>query len=349
MKARDYKDATDLAVQCITGDVTHTLKAEGFDASVHGTGRGQPIVTALSVALRGREGGATAELGDDTAGCLRASSGGGDKPHVLIVHGTQDPIIGHDQAHTLGRNSGQENAVLIVLPEGERDGELVNGARQGSNDLSAGAMRSMCGAGGRSASQEPGLARPLAGEPAKALSELPHQGAQVGGEMHALRQSAQGTGVLRHALPALQEMGRPDHGEGQPVHGCAQGFGDEPGVELQGDRVRQKASCSGLLPEARAAVSQGDTGVVQRNQSGSYGQGLGYQTHAVRRLTPTECERLQGFPDGHTLVPHRKKPAADGPRYKALGNSMAVPVMRWIGRRIEAHLPANDNRPEVVR
>lgn len=54
----------------------------------------------------------------------------------------------------------------------------------------------------------------------------------------------------------------------------------------------------------------------------------------VRRLTPTECERLQGFPDGHTNVPHRGKPAADGPRYKALGNSMAVPVMRWIGRRI---------------
>lgn len=56
---------------------------------------------------------------------------------------------------------------------------------------------------------------------------------------------------------------------------------------------------------------------------------------AVRRLTPRECERLQGFPDDYTLVPHRGKPAADGPRYKALGNSMAVPVLRWIGERIE--------------
>ena len=56
---------------------------------------------------------------------------------------------------------------------------------------------------------------------------------------------------------------------------------------------------------------------------------------AVRRLTPTECERLQGFPDGYTLIPYRGKPAADGPRYKALGNSMAVPVMRWIGERIQ--------------
>lgn len=61
-------------------------------------------------------------------------------------------------------------------------------------------------------------------------------------------------------------------------------------------------------------------------------------TSAVRRLTPRECERLQGFPDDHTLIPWRGKPAdqcPDGPRYKALGNSMAVPVMRWIGERIE--------------
>lgn len=56
---------------------------------------------------------------------------------------------------------------------------------------------------------------------------------------------------------------------------------------------------------------------------------------AVRRLTPRECERLQGFPDGWTDVPYRGKPAADGPRYKALGNSMAVNVMRWIGWRIK--------------
>ena len=54
----------------------------------------------------------------------------------------------------------------------------------------------------------------------------------------------------------------------------------------------------------------------------------------VRRLTPLECERLQGFPDGWTDVPHNGKPASDSARYKSLGNSMAVPVMRWIGERI---------------
>lgn len=63
----------------------------------------------------------------------------------------------------------------------------------------------------------------------------------------------------------------------------------------------------------------------------------------VRRLTPIECERLQGFPDNHTLIGWRGKDAdecPDGPRYKAIGNSMAVPVMRWIGERIGDALPA---------
>jgi len=62
------------------------------------------------------------------------------------------------------------------------------------------------------------------------------------------------------------------------------------------------------------------------------------QHMAVRRLTPLECERLQGFPDNYTKIPYRGKPAEkcpDGPRYKALGNSMAVPVMRWIGEGIQ--------------
>jgi DNA (cytosine-5)-methyltransferase 1 len=63
------------------------------------------------------------------------------------------------------------------------------------------------------------------------------------------------------------------------------------------------------------------------------------QAMTVRRLTPRECERLQGFPDDYTAIPWRKKGAdecPDGPRYKALGNSMAVNVVTWIGERIAA-------------
>jgi DNA (cytosine-5)-methyltransferase 1 len=110
---------------------------------------------------------------------------------------------------------------------------------------------------------------------------------------------------------------------------------------------------------AHLAVAQPITAAFKGGQ-GSGAGGIGYSEHvaptlpasdggnrtptllngmAVRRLTPVECERLQGFPDNYTNIPWRKADQSpDGPRYKALGNSWAVPVVRWIGERIERSL-----------
>lgn len=88
-----------------------------------------------------------------------------------------------------------------------------------------------------------------------------------------------------------------------------------------------------------------------RMREGSDGGGNASQMEpimSVRRLTPRECERLQGFPDDWTLIPWKGRPAEecpDGPRYKAIGNSMAVPVMRWLGERIAM---ADEIPPEEV-
>ena len=98
-----------------------------------------------------------------------------------------------------------------------------------------------------------------------------------------------------------------------------------------------------LVPQAYTSSSFGQyaEGVgTLRAEGGDLGGGsetISVNSMQVRRLTPTECERLQGFEDGHTKIPYRNKSAdecPDGPRYKALGNSMAVPVMQWIGERI---------------
>jgi DNA (cytosine-5)-methyltransferase 1 len=84
-------------------------------------------------------------------------------------------------------------------------------------------------------------------------------------------------------------------------------------------------------------VLQGDVAPAMGTNANASGRNTAkvHEGATVRRLTPPECEKLQGFCPGHTLVPYNGKMAADGPRYKAIGNSMAVPVMAWIGRRIQ--------------
>ncbi|EBB3994355.1 Dam family site-specific DNA-(adenine-N6)-methyltransferase [Salmonella enterica] len=101
-----------------------------------------------------------------------------------------------------------------------------------------------------------------------------------------------------------------------------------------------KAGGIGFAEEQAPTLTSADSGT---NLAPAIMQGI-----AVRRLTPIECERLQGFADNHTLISWRGKNAADcpdGPRYKAIGNSMAVPVMRWIGKRIAAAIPAKQQPP----
>jgi DNA (cytosine-5)-methyltransferase 1 len=85
-----------------------------------------------------------------------------------------------------------------------------------------------------------------------------------------------------------------------------------------------------------------ESGIMSSLPAGSRDNG-GHYTNtvtgmAVRRLSPKECERLQGFPDGYTDIRLKDKDTPDGPRYKALGNSMAVPVMAWIGKRINDYM-----------
>ena len=131
------------------------------------------------------------------------------------------------------------------------------------------------------------------------------------------------TPLIAHALRGEGFDAREDGtGRGTPIVPIA--FGQAVHTTgHQGDRV----------------VGEGDAHPALPAQGGNSGGGAGALTQigaAVRRLTPRECERLQGFPDDYTLITYRGKPAADGPRYKSLGNSMAVPVMSWIGRRIEA-------------
>lgn len=185
---------------------------------------------------------------------------------TFAVHGTQDPDVNHELAHTLGRNHGQENACISFAENSQGEIRLQGGDGQIVGPLSTG--------GGK-----PGQGYP--------------------------------------AVVSFQERGRDD------------GRNLEIGGEL-----------------AYALTSPAGGGRGQERNIADF------NTMTVRRLTPVECERLQGFPDNHTKISWRGKDAADcpdGPRYRAIGNSMAVPVMRWIGERILAALPeTQDLRSDYV-
>lgn len=163
----------------------------------------------------------------------------------------------------------------------------------------------------------------------------------TGSVTHALRAegadaSEDGTGRGTPIVPVAFD-GYPTSGQGAELNACPTDVANAVTVTehaRQTDRGTRIVQPIGLDEEQNAVVD-GFGCLKARTEGGGFEGAVMLPTMQVRRLTPTECERLQGFPDGWTDIPFRNKPAADGPRYKALGNSMAVPVMRWIGQRIQ--------------
>ena len=339
--------------------------------------------TAVAVALRGRDGGATAELGDEVGSALRASGGGGDKAHVTVkinARSVSNSVEnkGFDKSRNFYASAQETNAIALLRRVREAIGtqafaqwglgildslqqtEILRSALHGSElrpapftrrwvvccalgspfSRSAGAMHSMREAAGeRCSSQGWGFSEQHFDELGAYLSELSQPGAQAERLMRDLWQASEGVGVLRDALSAVQEARRSTGHQGQPVRsGSARGPAAST-EDLQGAGLRGQIPREGVLQQACPAGGERDAGATAIDQERG-----GSGAMAVRRLTVEECEFLQGFSRGYTNVPHRGKPAADGPRYKALGNSWAVPCAAWIGRRISAVNAINQER-----
>ena len=165
------------------------------------------------------------------------------------------------------------------------------------------------------------------------------------------------TGNWQRRPPVLFEPERmhnatpPCRSEGQEVARCLSSGTDQrldavvSSYGISGNWIGRAAKNGGNATQPPFELSPCLTATDRHGVATSVHGGM----QVVRRLTPVECERLQGFPDNYTAIPYRKKPASecpDSPRYKALGNSMAVPVMRWIGKQIAAvdpfHNKSND-------
>ncbi|HHX4272525.1 TPA: DNA cytosine methyltransferase [Pseudomonas aeruginosa] len=234
---------------------------------------------------------------------------------LLVVHGTQDPDVVQDCAHTLGRNHGQENAVFDP------------------NQITSVTNRSQ---------PTPGLCHtlPASSQPPIAFS-CKDYGADAGEVAPTLRAMGHGDshanagGQVAIAYPLLEVGKRTGRSTSDPRAGLGVGAENDPMFTLQASAQHGVCVTGDITHTLKAEgfdTSEDGTG---------RGQPITPEAAGVRRLTPRECERLQGFPDDYTLIPWRGKPATecpDGPRYKAIGNSKAVPVVRWIGRRLKAHL-----------
>jgi DNA (cytosine-5)-methyltransferase 1 len=276
------------------GLVAHTLRGDGFDASEDGTGRGTPLV-AGTVSSKWSKG---------TGGPA------GDECQNIIT----DPIAYN---------------VTFCDANGRRkdrpDGGLYISEADAAKTLTSGGDLSTYIAGHAPAAiplQEIGKRTGKSTDDASIGVGI----GQEGDAMFTLQAAAQ------HGVAYDTRSGMAPHGSmrGDVISPTLRAKEHEPPMVTQG----AAAFKTGHSATSRSIGYSENVAPSLEGGGGGNNKPAIMQHMAVRRLTPRECERLQGFPDDYTLVPFRGKTAADGNRYKALGNSMAVPVMRWLGERI---------------
>jgi len=273
----------------------------GHPAPRREEGQGAPASTARSVAIRGRDGTPQAELGDDCANTILTPNGGRGGVGVgAVLAGVAHSLRAQAQAQASHR-ADTENA-----DKGDQDNlVLAPVPRPVPSDQfcyrdAMGLAHWPVAFDTTQVTSKSNYSNPMPGDPCHPLAAGAHP------PVIAIQGNMIGRGdTAGPAGPGWSESGESFTLTKTDTHAVA--FHNRQDPDISGD-------------------------VTHPIGARDNGMGMGMQ---VRRLTPLECERLQGFPDGYTLIQVKGKPAADGPRYKALGNSMAVNVMRHIGSRIQ--------------
>lgn len=264
--------------------IAHALRADGFDASEDGTGRGTPLVPVAIQAGATRE---NPDSGPDGVGVqehiaytleARAEVQSVCQPYTLAIRGRGDS---HELEY---RQDGIANAVLT--PNGGRGGIGVGAIAFDTTQITSAENR----------------CNPQEGDPCHPVTAHGHAPAIA----FSCKDHGADAGELAPTLRAMGHDGSHANAGGQ----LAIAFDARQSDVIQYGNI---------------------SGPIDTDQ-----QSIGVLTHwAVRRLTPLECERLQGAPDDWTNIAYRgRNTIADGPRYKMIGNSWAVPCVRWIGNRI---------------
>ena len=275
--------------------IAHSLRADGFDASEDGTGRGIPLTVGALTDGAHMGGGSTA----------RTPTPAGSSPLPEVAWALQE-------RDAKGADSSTKPGHLIPVGGGFDDAIPFD-----TTQITSAANYS----------------RPQPGDPSHPLAAHAHAPAIA----FSCKDHGADAGEIAPTLRSMEFDGSHANGGGQ----VAIAFHNRQDPDVSGSVTHPLGAKDNGLGLAFDAYNQSASDVTHtlRKGWGSAADDSIPQTITamqVRRLTPRECERLQGFPDDYTLVPVRGKPAADGPRYRALGNSMAVNCMRWIGERIDA-------------
>ena len=237
------------------------------------------------------------------------------EPESLCGHPPTRGEAREDVTGTLGARSGrsvgaQDAEAGLMIPEAPPISLCLNAGAMGRIDAESETLIHQVTSKGNRSQPTPELSHTL---PAKGNSPIAFTMKDYGGD-------------AGYISPTLRSGGHDkSHANG----------GVMPAVAYA---IWSHASCADGDQTNRSHVSGGPVG-MNISEELAYavraGRAQSVATLGVRRLMPVECERLQGLPDGYTAIPYRGKPAADGPRYKAIGNSMAVTVVQWILTRLE--------------
>ena len=335
------------------------------DGSTHALGCGSTggqASVAVAVALRGREGGATAELGDEVQNCLRASSGGGDKPHVLT-------------AMQVRRLTPEECEALQGFPT-VSEKITIQACLDHQNQSVRVALKCLRWQNSALSAEESALTQPAKTAAVPSSTSPAHLAplAALHVRMHSVDElleirsagrliwSASGAGQSRKSLPptltenSVQELARLlrevartiTAGKAESPPSIRLSFPASSGAinaEKSGREMEESAS-DAMSDQHRATFTTSDLGLITTFSDSTAETLSCFALHAIAGCIPSttlpetfSIEMTVETP--YTAIPWRGKPAdqcPDGPRYKALGNSWAVPNVTWIGRRIQAAL-----------
>jgi DNA (cytosine-5)-methyltransferase 1 len=298
--------------------VTHSPRADGFDASEDGTGRGTPLVPVAMLNMQGSKGNSVAQE-DGPSYTLNAMHG--HDVHAIAFSCKDSGLDSSSISPTL-------RSMNFSSSHANAGGQVAIAMRESA--ICENPLAGPDGVGIRTDDQAYTVEARQVPQAVAFVQNTRDEVRLMGGDGQSVGALAAEPGMKQQCYTAFNLRGREGGSLPEPAPGNQASLRSASG----GSSRSYVAQAIGL-DEEQNATEDGMGCLKARREGGGFEGSVMTPAMQVRRLTTVECARLQGFPDDYLNITYNSKPAADGPKYKALGNSFAVPVVRWIGQRLQ--------------